>query len=54
VAQDDEALAARRDEKLKAEFLQFADWTTDYDEARKRAKETKRPIFAYFTRSYSP
>jgi hypothetical protein len=29
-------------------------FTDDYDVARERAKEQGRPIFAYFTRSYSP
>ena len=29
-------------------------FTSDYDKAREMATETGKPIFAYFTRSYSP
>ena len=54
-AQDDQdALIAKRDKKLQADFLSNADWITNYDTARATAKETGKPIFAYFTRSYSP
>lgn len=49
-----EDLAARRDKKLKSAFLQKADWITDYDKARARAKQSGKLIFAYFTRSYAP
>jgi ribosomal protein S17E len=41
-------------EKLAKDFVKNAEWVLDYDEAQKKAKETKKPIFAYFTRSYSP
>ena len=51
-AQD--ALVAKRDKKLASPFLLKADWITDYDEARAKAKETGKPIFAYFTRSFDP
>jgi len=37
------------EQKLKSEFLSRADWLTDYDEARERARGEKRLIFAYFT-----
>ena len=50
-AQDD--LIAKRDAKLKSPFLKNGDWTTDYDEALARAKESGKPIFGYFTRSYA-
>jgi hypothetical protein len=53
-AQDQAELAAKRDQKLESEFLKFADWITDYAEARAVAAETGKPIFAYFTRSYAP
>ena len=55
-AQDTEtdALQQKLDAKLQEEWLQAADWTTDYDAARAAAKESGKVIFAYFTRSYSP
>lgn len=55
-AQDDEqqALIQKRDEKLESAFLKNADWILSYEDAMAKAKETGKPIFAYFTRSYSP
>jgi len=47
-------LVAKRDEKLKSEFLKKADWITDYDKARETAKSTGKVIFAVFSRSYAP
>lgn len=47
-------LVAKRDKKLESPFLKAASWITDYDVARATAKESGKPIFAYFTRSYSP
>jgi hypothetical protein len=52
-AQDDD-LVAKRDEKLKSEFLKKADWITDYDKARETAKSTGKPMLALFSRSYAP
>ena len=51
---DQDELIARRDKKLVSEFLNKADWITDYDAARAKAKESGKPIFAYFTRSFQP
>ncbi len=48
-----EDLVAKREAKLAADWIKLADWVLDYDEARAKAKETGKPIFAYFTRSYS-
>lgn len=43
-----------RDEKLAKEVFQKAPWIVDdYDKALAQAKETGKPIFAYFTRSYA-
>lgn len=42
------------EEALKAEFIEFGGWVTDYDIARKRAKEEGKLIFAFFSRSYAP
>ena len=47
-------LVAKKEAKLKKAFVQNAAWFTDYDKARAEAKKTKKVIFTYFTRSYSP
>lgn len=49
-----ETLEEKRDAKLQSAFLKRAPWITDYDKARATARETGKPIFAYFTRSYAP
>ncbi len=36
-------------DKLASPFLHHADWTTDYDLARRRAKERTQLVFGYFT-----
>lgn len=51
--QDDD-LKIKLEKKLKSEFIQKAGWFTDYDKAREEAKKSGKPIFGYFTRSYSP
>ncbi|MBI5365799.1 MAG: hypothetical protein HZA54_02080 [Planctomycetes bacterium] len=50
----EETLEQKRDQKLQSAFLKQAPWFTDYDKARAEAKSSGKPIFAYFTRSYSP
>jgi hypothetical protein len=47
-----EELKASRDSKFQAAWYTSNDWTADYDAARKRAKEQKKLIFAYFLPSY--
>ncbi len=47
-------LEDKLDEKLKKDFVGNAAWTTDFDAAKAKAKETGKVIFAYFTRSYAP
>jgi hypothetical protein len=49
-----QSLEEKRDKKLASEFLRKAAWTTDYDKALEEAKKTGKPIFGYFSRSYSP
>ena len=49
-----QSLEEKRDKKLASEFLKKSAWTTDYDKALEEAKKTKKPIFGYFSRSYSP
>ena len=51
-AQD--GMEEKRDKKLKSEFLAKAAWSTDFAKAREESKKSGKPIFAYFTRSYSP
>ena len=51
---DDAALAQKRDAKLAEPWLKKAPWFTDFDKAREEAKKGDKPIFAYFSRSYSP
>ena len=47
-------LELRRDAKLAEEWVGQAPWVTDYDEALAQAQQSGKPVFAYFTRSYSP
>lgn len=47
-------LEQMRDKKLNAAFMKHAPWITDYDEALAKSKESGKPIFAYFSRSYAP
>ena len=51
-AQDE--LSEKRDKKLKSEFFSKAAWITDFVKAREESTKSGKPIFAYFTRSYSP
>ena len=51
-AQD--GMEEKRDKKLKSEFFSKAAWITDFAKAREESKKSNKPIFAYFTRSYSP
>ena len=47
-------LETKRDAKLEEAWFSANPWTHDYNEARKRAQATGKPVFAYFTRSYAP
>jgi hypothetical protein len=49
-----QSLEEKRDKKLASEFLKKAAWTTDYDKALEESKKSGKPIFGYFSRSYSP
>ena len=46
-------LEKKRDAKLGEDWVTSNGWTSDYDEARKQAKESGKVIFTYFTRSYA-
>lgn len=53
-AQDEPSpLEVNLEKKLGSAFLTKATWLTDYDAARKVAKESGKPILGYFTRSYA-
>ena len=52
-AQRNAEMVARRDAKLAEAWVDQAPWVTDYDKARSLSKQTGKPIFAYFTRSYA-
>ena len=51
---EDAELRTKLKKKLASEFLTNANWFTDFDKARARAKATGKILFGYFTRSYSP
>ena len=44
----------RKTELLAEAWLQKANWVMSYPEARAKAKQSGKMIFAYFTRSYAP
>ena len=55
VAQDaPDPMQAKLDKKLASPFIEKGGWYTDFDKAKKAAADAGKPIFAYFTRSYSP
>ncbi len=47
-------LNATLEQKLAKEFVKNADWELDFDTALKKATDSNKLIFAYFTRSYAP
>ncbi len=49
-----QSLEEKLEAKLKEPFVANAPWVLDYQEALAKAKEGKKFVFAYFTRSYSP
>ncbi len=51
---DQETLRALLEKKQQAEFFEVADWATDLAMAKQRAEQSRKLIFAYFTRSYAP
>lgn len=48
------ALEAGLERKLAKPFVKNAAWIQDFAEAKRKARELQKPIFAYFTRSYAP
>ena len=47
-------LRAMRDKRLAEGWVKAQAWILDYDQARARAQETRKPIFACFTRTVAP
>jgi hypothetical protein len=47
-------LEERKAAALDKPFVHAARWLTDFTTAKAEAKRTKKPIFAYFSRSYRP
>ena len=52
--QEQAALRKKLESKLSEKWVSLQNWTTDYNLARKRAAQSGKLIFAYFTRSYAP
>ena len=51
---DQDAMRANYAEMQNHEWFTGGGWITDFDAAKAEAKRTGKPIFAYFTRTYSP
>jgi predicted methyltransferase len=47
-------LKEKRAAKLAESWVTATPWITDFDAAQAKSKETGKPIFGYFSRSYSP
>ena len=48
------SLEEKYKKKLNKEFARKIPWVHDFNEALKLSRKTGKPIFSYFTRSYSP
>lgn len=51
---DTAELQKRYEEKLAKDWLKNAEWSLDLEDSLARAQKAGKPVFAYFTRSYSP
>ena len=51
---DQEAMKANFEAMKTHDWYVGGGWTTDFDAAKAKAKESGKPIFAYFTRTYAP
>ena len=51
---DTAELQKRYQEKVSKDWLKNAEWSLDLEDSLARAKKEGKPVFAYFTRSYSP
>lgn len=53
-AREGETLQEKYEQKVAESWFKDNGFTDDYDKARELATKTGKPIFAYFSRSYSP
>ena len=51
---DQEKMKASYEDMLTHDWYKDGGWITDFAVAKTRAKESGKPIFAYFTRTYAP
>ncbi len=51
---DQEKMKATYADMLTHDWYTGGEWTTDFAAAKAEAKAKGKPIFAYFTRTYSP
>ena len=49
-----QSLEEKYQKKLQLPFAKKIAWIHSLEEAQRMARESGKPIFAYFTRSYSP
>lgn len=49
-----EVLRSRYEAKLASPFVSKIEWERTFSAAKERARTEKKPILAYFTRSYAP
>jgi len=49
-----EELIERKAAALDKPFRDAANWLTDFNAAKAKARRTQKPIFAYFSRSFRP
>lgn len=49
-----QSLEEKLQAKLKEPFVSNAAWVLDYADALKQARDGKKVVFGYFTRSYQP
>ena len=54
LAQGNEELEKRYQEKQAKKFVQKIEWVTSMEKAKAISKQKNLPILAYFTRSYAP
>ena len=53
-AADAQSMEEKYKAKLQKEFMKKVEWVDSLEKAQAISKKTGKPIFGYFTRSYSP
>ena len=54
IPKDPKVLKSRYERKLRHPFMEQTPWIQKLTEAKAKAKDKKKPIVAYYTRSTSP